>query len=79
MTPAHIDGCTVIILRRRGRGFHVVEQGMLSHDGDSLSLVGTETERPFSEAELNSLKLVVEGNRIPECQGFTFFMLGDDI
>ncbi len=76
--PAHIDGRSVVILRQgRRRGFHVLESGMLSHDGQTLTLGAGESRRVFTDDELQSLQPVVEGSRIPECRGFDFFLLVD--
>jgi hypothetical protein len=73
--PAHIDGRTVVVLRPVGRGYRVVESGRLRFDGDTLLLYGKEFQRPSSEAEMDSLKFVAAGNRIPECQGFDLFLI----
>jgi hypothetical protein len=74
--PAHIDGRSVVILRR-GRGFHVLESGMLSYDGQTLTLGEDESRRVFTDDELQSLMPVAEGSRIPECRGFDFFLLSE--
>ena len=73
--PAHIEGRTVVVLRKDGRGYVAVESGRFSFDGEDLSLVAADTRRPFSDVELDSLKLVVTGNRIAECEGFDFFLI----
>jgi hypothetical protein len=75
--PAHIDGCTVVILRQVRWGFRVLESGYLSFDGETLSLVRGEAQRPFSVAGQDSLITVAEGNRIPECRGFDLFLMVD--
>ena len=75
--PAHIDGCSVVILRQGRRGFHVLESGMLSYDGQTLTLGEDESRRVFTDDELQSLMPVVEGSRIPECRGFDFFLLSE--
>ena len=36
--PAHLDGCSVVVLRRGRRGFHVVESGFLSFDESKLTV-----------------------------------------
>ena len=36
--PAHLDGCSVVVLRQDRRVFHVVESGFLSFDGETMSL-----------------------------------------
>ena len=75
--PAHIDGRSVVILRQGRRGFHVLESGMLSYDGQTLTLGEDESRRVFTDDELQSLMPVVEGSRIPECRGFDFFLLSE--
>ncbi|MEJ7640042.1 MAG: hypothetical protein WKF75_19260 [Singulisphaera sp.] len=75
--PTHIDGRSVVILRQGRRGFHVVESGMLSYDGQTLTLGEDESRRVFSDDELQSLMPVVEASRIPECRGFDFFVLSE--
>ena len=75
--PAHIDGCSVVILRQGRRGFHALESGMLSYDGQTLTLGADESRRVFTDDELQSLMPVVEGSRIPECRGFDFFLLSE--
>jgi hypothetical protein len=75
--PAHIDGRSVVILRQGRRGFHVLESGLLSYDGQTLTLGEDESRRVFTDDELRSLMPVVEGSRIPECHGFDFFLLSE--
>jgi hypothetical protein len=75
--PAHIDGCSVVILRQGWRGLHVLESGMLSYDGQTLTLGEDQSRRVFTDDELQSLMPVVEGSRIPECRGFDFFLLSE--
>ena len=73
--PAHIDGCSVVILRRHGLGYVSEQDGILAYDGETLSLVLADAKRVFLDEEINSLKPVVEGNSIPECKGFDFFLI----
>ena len=75
LQPAHIDGRTVVVLRPAGHGHVVVESGRLNFDGEEVSLVAGDSRRSFSDTEIDSLKLVVAGNRIPECQGFDLFSI----
>ncbi len=75
--PAHIDGRSAVILRHGRRGFHVLESGILSYDGQTLTLGEDESRRVFTDDELQSLMPVVEGSRIPECRGFDFFLLSE--
>jgi len=72
---AHFDGCSVVILRPESRGFRVLEEGYLSFDGETLSLLGDKSSRPFSDGERDALMPVAAGNRIGECRGFDFFLL----
>ncbi len=75
--PAHVDGCSVVVLRQGRHGFNVVESGILSFDGDSLTLGEGEARRAFSDGELASLMHVTPNSRIPECRGFDFFVLAE--
>jgi len=73
--PAHIDGRTLIVLSQRRRGFRALENGILSYDGQALSLDGGESRRVLSDDELQSLTPVAPSNRIPECRGFDFYLI----
>ena len=73
--PAHIDGRTVVVLRSDILGYTIMESGLLKFDGESLSLACGEAKRHFSEQEVELLKPVAAGNRIPECRGFDFFLI----
>jgi hypothetical protein len=73
--PSHLDGCSVVVLRKGGLGHILVKSGFLEFDGKELSLVTVDGRFPFSKEEVESLKLAVPGNRIPECQGFRFFRI----
>jgi hypothetical protein len=75
--PAHIDGRSVVILRQGRRGFRVLESGILSYDGQTLSLGEGESRRVFSDDEWHSLMPVAAGSRIPECRDFDFFLLSE--
>lgn len=76
--PAHVDGCSVVVLRQGRRGFQVVESGILLFDGEALALGEGESRRPFSEGELEALMHVTPNSHIPECRGFDFFVLTAD-
>ena len=73
--PAHIDGRSVVILRRHGSGYIAEESGFLEFNGEALFLITEGAKRLFSDEEIDSLKVVVEGNRIQECNGFDFFLI----
>lgn len=73
--PAHIDDCSIVILRQERWGFRVLESGRLRFDGQTLTLGKDESRRVFTDEELQSLLPVSAGNRIPECRGFDFFLL----
>jgi hypothetical protein len=73
--PTHVDGRTVVILRQGRLGFHVVESGLLSYDGESLWLGEGECSRVLTDEECAAITLVGTKNRIWECQGFDFFVL----
>lgn len=77
--PAHIDGRTLVILRRRGSVFRpmfdVVISGRLEHDGSKLTLIGDGIERVIAEPEQDMLMPVKPDSRIPQCNGFDLFMI----
>jgi hypothetical protein len=54
-----------------------MESGILSHDGQTLSLGEGESRRVLSDDELQSLMPVAPGNRIPECRGFDFYLIAE--
>jgi len=74
---AHLDGCSVIVLRTGHRGFSVVESGALSFDGETLHLGDNESVRVFTENEQRTLLPVSRGNRIRECRGFDYFIVDE--
>jgi hypothetical protein len=73
--PVHIDGRSVVVLRKRGLGYLVVRSGWLEFDGTELTLTTEDGRIPFSDEENNGLKRVVADNRIPQCRGFDFFLI----
>ena len=73
--PAHIDGRTVVVLRREGHSYSIVESGRLEFNGEDLSLVNGDFKRLFTDDEMSLLKLFVAGNRIPQCEGFDLFLI----
>lgn len=79
--PHHLDGCSIVILREcsgwLGSRFEVVESGMLSYDGDCLTLEAEHSDerRVFTEAEQERILDVSENNRIRECEGYRLFLL----
>ena len=75
--PAHLDGCSVVVLRQDFWGFHVVESGFLSFDGESLTLGEGQSCRVFTDAERESLMPVAANSPIPEFRGFQFFVLAE--
>ena len=73
--PAHLNGCSVVVLSKDRRGFQVVERGVLSFDGETLSIGYGESHRIFSDFERDSLMPVVADCYITDSQGFDFFVL----
>jgi hypothetical protein len=77
--PAHIDGRTLVILRRHRallrRVFRIVASGRLEYDGASLSLVNGPSERVITDSEREALMLVSSDTRIPQCRGFDLFLI----
>ncbi len=76
--PAHIDGRTLVVIRARKSlfgGYDVIESGKLEHDGEALHLVGEQSSRAVTDAELESLQPVVQQSGISACRGFDFFLL----
>jgi hypothetical protein len=78
---AHIDGCSLVILRSRRQffraGFEIVESGVLSYDGKVLELesVDGSSRRIVTEVEQSQIALVTEKSAIPECAGYRLFIL----
>jgi hypothetical protein len=76
--PAHIDGCSLVVLRPRGSilgGYDVVESGCLEYDGQELRLASDGGSRVVTQAELAELQPVAAQNRIAACQSFDFFRI----
>ena len=73
--PTHLDGRTIVILSDQSIGYRILESGQLSYDGNTLSLMTDESERPFLDHEAEALLLVNPENRIPQCQGFDLFLI----
>jgi hypothetical protein len=78
MHPAHVDGRTLIVIRRTTMGYKSLQSGRLSHDGRQLTLVGEHGEIAITDRELAELQPVVPSNQISACRGFDFFLLRDD-
>ena len=73
--PAHIDGKTLVVLVQCGATFQTIASGRLSYDGDVLTLVGPDSHRDVTDAEMAQLQPVAPACRIRECAGFDFFLL----
>ena len=78
--PAHIDGQSLVILRRRrspmlGAAFIVVTSGRLEYDGETLNLVGDGVNRVITDQERAVLMVVRPDTNIVECRGFHLFLL----
>jgi hypothetical protein len=73
--PAHVDGCSVVILRRTHLGYVIIDSGLLSFDGETLTLGEGDAARVVSHAELRALLTVAQDSRISACRGFDFFVL----
>jgi hypothetical protein len=54
--PVHIDGRSVVVLRKRGLGYLVVKSGWLEFDGKELTLATSDGSVSFSDDEKNALK-----------------------
>ena len=80
--PAHVDGLSLVILRRQNRWFgpqfSVVASGQLKHDGETLSLVGNDQARIVSDQELAAVMIVKQDTRIAKCRGFDLFLIEED-
>jgi hypothetical protein len=80
--PAHVDGRSLVILRRRRRrvgwAFSVAASGRLEHDGEVLSLVGNGPPRVITDRELAAVMPVKPDTRIAECRGFDLFLIVDE-
>lgn len=74
--PVEVHYRSVVILRQGWRGLAVQESGLLSHDGQTLTLLGEdESKRVFSDDELQAILPVSIENHILECRGFDFFLI----
>ncbi|MEX0653368.1 MAG: hypothetical protein WD151_04505 [Phycisphaeraceae bacterium] len=73
--PAHVDGRSLVLLKRTGHRFAVVDSGLLSHDGENLELP---SGHRITDDELGKFQSVISSNRIPECAGFDFYVVVDD-
>ena len=73
--PIHIDGRSIVVLRKAHLGYRVIESGVLSFDGETLTLGEGNAARVVSDAELGALMPVSSDSRINECRGFDFFVL----
>ncbi len=77
MQPHTLDGRTLIVLRQRATGFETVCSGRLSFDGEALSVADAHDRElmVLTDTQLLQIKHVVEGNRIPQCAGYDFFIV----
>ena len=79
--PHHVDGRTLVILRRVqfgfGSPFSVVTSGRLEHDGETLTLVGNEMRRVVTAQELAGFKNVKPDTQIAVCRSFDLFLIRD--
>jgi hypothetical protein len=77
--PAHVDGRSLVILRRRstwsGLKFSVVASGQLEHVGETLTLIGDNSTREITNDELAGFMIVKPDTQIPECRGFDLFLI----
>jgi hypothetical protein len=78
MHPAHVDGLTLVVIRRTTMGYKSLQSGGLSHDGHQLTLVGEHGEVAITDRELAELQPVVPGNQFSACRGCDFFLFRDD-
>ncbi|QNN22936.1 hypothetical protein HED60_11885 [Planctomycetales bacterium ZRK34] len=74
--PVEADGRSVVILRRSGHRFEVVDSGLLSYDGQMLEFPSGYC---ITDEELSKFQPVVDGNLTPECKDFDCFVVVDDV
>jgi hypothetical protein len=78
--PSHLDGRCVAILTFDGWGYRLQASGRLEYDGEKMSLVADDaSRRPVTFEELRWIRTVSPQCRIPQCQGFDFFLLTNDL
>jgi hypothetical protein len=79
--PAHVDGRSLVILRRRqrliGSCFCVVASGELEHDGETLFFLCDRAPQVITDQELASVMVVKPDTQIWECRGFDLFLIQD--
>jgi len=77
MQPHTLDGQTLIVLRQRATDFETVCSGRRSFDGEALSVADAHDRElmVLTDTQLVQIKHVVDGNRIPQCAGYDFFIL----
>ena len=79
LNPAHVDGRSLIILRRRstwaGLKFAIVASGRLDHDGEKLTLVGDNSTRVIADQERAAFMIVKPDTQIAECPGFDQYLI----
>jgi len=75
---AHIDGRTLVVIRRTWLGYEAVESGRLLFDGVGLCLENENGQRVVGDQEIDTLKLVTAENEIQPCRGFDLFRILDD-
>jgi hypothetical protein len=74
------DGHRLVILREHpnpfGARYEVLESGVVQREGETLWLTGQDgAARDLSHFETTRMLYVTPYNRIPECTGFSFFLL----
>src|SRR5262245_5243208 len=68
--PHHVDGRSLVILRRQGNRLSVAASGELHHDGEILELENEGQRRIISDAELASFMAVRDDTLLVMCKGF---------
>ncbi|MFN3168584.1 MAG: hypothetical protein ACE37H_16110 [Phycisphaeraceae bacterium] len=74
--PAHIDGCSLVVLTRSKGRYTIEASGILAFDGEILSIAGT--NRIISEAEQDKIKDVLPDSQIKQAIGFQFFLITNE-
>jgi hypothetical protein len=74
--PSHLDGRTLAVLSFDGWKYRLVASGHMSYDGETMTLLTNSSDnRSVTVDELSAIRPVSPKCRIPQCQGFDFFLL----
>ncbi|HEY2841892.1 MAG TPA: hypothetical protein VGJ26_22225, partial [Pirellulales bacterium] len=64
MNPIHVDGRTLVVIRRTTSSYAAEESGLLSYDGQTLELQSTQGNRVVTESEIANIQPIIPSNQI---------------